>query len=242
LLGLRVRGNRSLRRLAVMSTALLFLLALAACGGSSESEGEEGEETPSTIPASLDATESDAEDIVDRALGNDRDAVRAKAAELKEDAADAAAPLSEADVPEQRIDELRTRAAHVDELAVGDADTLEIALAANDVSALMPEMFARFDPEIPADVLALDYLDREAQLRSLAHEDAKVSTAVDELERTWAKLRPEVESAGGDEEAADFADHVAAMKKLRDSHDDAALQKEAVRGLELVDVLERVFA
>jgi len=61
------------------------------------------------------------------------------------------------------------------------------------------------------------------------------------LSSTWAKLRAQVIDAGGEKVAASFTRHVRAMQRLARSSDRAALQKEAVAGLELVDQLEDAF-
>ena len=119
---------------------------------------------------------------------------------------------------------------------------MEVALAANAVSGLMPTLYAHFDVAVPTAVLELDYLEREAQLRSLAHEDVAAGSAVEQLRRTWQRLRPQVVDSGGQDEAARFAEHLAAMERLRRERDASGLQEEAKNGLELVDELERVFA
>ena len=105
----------------------------------------------------------------------------------------------------------------------------------------MPGFYARYEDPVPPDVLKLDYLDREAQLRSLAGDRTSVRTAVDELSTTWTKLRPEVIDAGGDGVAGRYTRHVASMRRLAGGTDERALQKEAVTGLELVDELENQF-
>ena len=240
--------ERSRRLLTIGVLALALLCLLAACGGgSSEGEGEEGEEAEAaevagSVPASLGATEADAEGIVDVALSNDRAGLREQASHLKADAEQAASgALADANVPADDLRELRRRAANVDELAKA-GKTLEVAIAANAVSGLMPALYAHFDVKVPTAVLELDYLEREAQLRSLAHEDAAAAAAVERLGRTWKQLRPQVEGAGGDDEATRFADHLAAMERLRRARDASGMEEEAKKGLELVDELERVFA
>jgi hypothetical protein len=212
------------------------------CGGGSEAEGEEGEEAPSGIPASLGAAESDAEDIVALALANDRARMRETASELEADAQEAASgEVEQQRVPERELRQLRERSADVVELAAGNGRALAVALAANDVSALMPALFEHFEPKIPPAVLELDYLDREAQLRSLVGENHRVALAVTGLAATWRRLRPEVLAAGGEDEAKRFTVHVAAMQRLVRTGGAQALQREAVAGLELVDVLQDVF-
>ena len=192
------------------------------------------------VPASLGETESAAEDIVDHVLANDRGSAVATAATLRRLArGPAAASLAGAGVPAATIADLRRRADRVERLSHA-APLLDVALAANAVSALMSTLYAHFDDRVPAAILALDYLDREAEFRSMARQPDRVAAAVASLALTWAPLRPQVVRAGGAGEAAAFGSHVAAMKRLV-SGKPAKLQAEAVRGLELVDRMEDVF-
>jgi hypothetical protein len=90
-------------------------------------------------------------------------------------------------------------------------------------------------------VLELDYLDREAQLRSIAGDQSAVPPATKALVSTWAPLRARVIRAGGRKVAGRYTRHVIAMRRLARGADREALQDEAARGLELVDELERQF-
>lgn len=117
---------------------------------------------------------------------------------------------------------------------------ISIALAANDVSGLMPSLYAHFSDRVPPTILKLDYLDREAELRSRAHDSSRAAAAVAQLAPAWAGVRARVVAAGGKSEAASFDRHVTAMKKLA-SRTGRSFEAEAARGLELVDQLEQVF-
>ena len=193
------------------------------------------------VPASLTEMESAAEDIIDFVLSHDRTSVVARASSLRAAATGpAAAALRRAGVPSARVAQLKQRANRVAQLARGGS-FIDIALAANAVSQLMPDLYERFRDRVPAPILALDYLDREVQFRSVARQPEKVATAVTALARTWARLRREVVAAGGAKEAAAYQRHVVALQRL-DPGAGKQLQAEAVRGLELVDQLENVFA
>lgn len=193
------------------------------------------------LPASLKAAESSAEDIVDFALSGDHGQVVASAASLKAAAnGPAAAALTRSGVPPAKVAQLKQRANRVARLARGGS-FIDIALGANAVSQLMPDLYGRFQDPVPAPILTLDYLDREAQLRSLARQPEKVALAVKELAPTWARIRPKVIAAGGAKEAAAYQKHVATMKRLEPNAGRKA-QAEAVHGLDLVDQLEHVFA
>src|SRR4051812_5403604 len=91
------------------------------------------------VPASLVATESAAEDIVDVALASDRSGVGATAASLRSDARGSAASLARAGVPKTEVAQLQQRAAHVVSIA-RNGSFVEVALAANAVSQLVPDL------------------------------------------------------------------------------------------------------
>jgi hypothetical protein len=191
-------------------------------------------------PAILTQTESSAEDLVDLALAGDRNGVIGEAARLaRETNRSSTAALIRLGAPRATVARLRQRASHVYHLA-RSGSFVEILLAANAVSQLMPTLFGHFSNRVPTPILALDYFDREAEFRSLAREPEKVASAVKGIEQTWAGVRPKVIAAGGASEAAAYETHVATMKRLEPS-DGRMVQAEARRGLELVDALERVF-
>ena len=221
----------------------------AGCGGS-DGNGS-ANETPGSptspavakkeVPTPVEATESGAEDIIDFAAAKNRSKVEAAARELVDvSKGEAAEALRSAGVAQERIALLQERAQSVGDIA-GNASFLQVSLAANQVSELMPEFYGRYGAPIPPEVLELDYLDREALLQSRAGEDATVRKAVNDLASTWAELRRTVIDAGGEEEARDFTSHVESMERLAQGSNPRALQKEATRGLELVDGLEGVF-
>jgi hypothetical protein len=217
-------------------------LAFAGCGGEGADEGEQAEAAEpggpgGSVPGRLTATESGAEDIIAFALSGDRGAVVAGASSLGRSAgALARSGVAAAEVAE--VAELRRRTTRLTRLATG-APFVDVALAANSVSQLMPRLYARFATRLRAGILELDYLDREAQFRSLAGQPGAVAAAVKELSRTWAGLRPGVVAAGGAKQASAYQAHVATMVRLSPANG-GGIQAEARRGLELVDRLEQV--
>jgi hypothetical protein len=252
---------------AIAASAVLGLTGTAlGCGGSDDgdkttsTQGAESttptqetktnterqeQEAKRPIPPSLNTVESAAEDTIDFAHAGNRAKVIATARKLQRTAAGrASADLRKAGVPTDTIRALQDRARLVSSLA-RTAGFLRLSLGANQVSALMPELFAHYSTPIPPAVQRLDYVDREAQLRSRAGDETSVSAAVDDLVATWAVLKPDVIKAGGAKVAARFSRHVAAMRRLAKGSDaaelQAELQAEAGRGLELVDRLEETF-
>jgi hypothetical protein len=212
--------------------ALLVLLVLVTAGPASASAAP--------VPSSLKALESSAEDLVDEALAGHRVGVITTATELSTLAnGPAAASLLRAGAPPATVQRLRQRAAVVHRLAANGSFP-RVALAANAVSGLMPGLYARFRARVPPSVLTLDYLDREAQLRSVVAERENVARAIVQLASTWARLRAKVFAAGGGAQAAAYDRHVATMKHVVEGSL-KRVRDEAVHGLTLVDELEAVF-
>jgi hypothetical protein len=224
-------------------TLALGVAALVGATATMQASGAGGRVSGETaaVPASLDEIESEAEDLVDAALAHDRSAVRKGATALRRETRGAAvATLRDAGVPTTRVRALQSRAHSVASVAPS-ASFVSVALAANAVSGLMPELYARFAGAAVAGVLRLDYLDREAQLRSLAGQRSRVAPAVADLDAAWKAVRPRIRAKGGTHEAAAFDAHVAAMHRLV-TGSPTSLQREAVKGLALVDELEQVLA
>jgi hypothetical protein len=242
-----MRSDTQAQRLERPMTWLLAASVLVAGVLSVATSGRAAVNTPVTtalarrpLPEALTEVESSAEDIVDFALAENRRDVVLTAVRLRASTNGAVAgALTRSGVPSAKIDQLEQRANRLARLA-RRGSFVDVALAANGISELMPDLYARFQNRVPALILALDYFDREAQLRSLARQPAKVALAVVGLDRAWPRVRPKVVAAGGIEEAAAYDSHLRAMKRLEP---DArrGIQAEAVRGLELVDELEHVF-
>jgi hypothetical protein len=219
-----MRGAASICVGLVLAAAVLFTTAAQAA----------------PVPSSLQSVESSAEDLVDLALAGDRRGTIATAGELAAFAkGPAAASLTRAGVGSAKIVQLGRTANRVVALAPR-APLVRVALAANAVSGLMPGLYAHFHDRVPPSVLALDYFDREAQLRSLVRERRRVNVAVKQLASTWAALRPRVIAAGGAAPARAYDKHVAAMERLvRGPLKN--VREEAEHGLAVVDTLEQVF-
>jgi hypothetical protein len=242
--------TRGSRIAAALVAAAVVALAAAGCGDSKDTAATTAATTTKTqttsavpkrrVPRSLGTVESGAEDAIDFAHAGDRDKVVRATRKLRR-AADgqAAADLRKAGTPDREIVELQSRARLVAAVAPR-AGLLRVMLGANQVSALMPGLYARYRDPVPPDVLKLDYLDREAQLRSEAGDRPDVRAAVRSLSATWDGLRADVIAAHGRKVARSFSRHVAAMRRLSRAGG-PALQHEAVTGLELVDELEGVF-
>jgi hypothetical protein len=231
----------------------LAVVALAGCGGddrpahSTDLAGDrpaapQRQAAPprGPVPPILRTVESAAEDTIDLALAGDRAKAVRGARKLKA-AADgpAAAELRKAGVSAAEIADFRARAQAVAQLAPR-ADLVRVALASNRAFELVPDFFARYRSPVPAEVLRLDHLDFEAKLRARAGDTAGLRGAAGRLAQTWAGLRPDVVRAGGTGPAARFDAHVRRLRRLAGRGGRRA-QREAQRGLDLVDEIEHVY-
>src|SRR5206468_4299052 len=138
------------------------------------------------------------------------------------------------------IADFRARAARVARLA-RSADLLRVALASNHAFESVAGFFALYRSRVPATVSRLDYLDFEAKLQAKAGDGRALRAAMTALARTWRQLRPAFVKAGGGKVAPRFDAHVAQLRRLVASGNRAAAVREAQRGLDLVDELERVY-
>jgi hypothetical protein len=222
---------------------VLVACALTAAGICAGARAEASADTRSRppVPQGLTALESSAEDLVDVALAHDRSRVVAMAGTLAASAGGAeATALQSAGAPHASVAAIREQATRVARLSHAGPYTA-IALAANAVSELVVGVYAHFSDPVPVAVRELDYLDREAQLRSLAGQGRAVPPIVARLAATWAALRPSVVSHGGGTVAAAYGRHVKAMQHLA-AGPGSAFRREAVNGLNIVDELEAVFS
>ena len=217
------------------------MLVVALSGAASASAAADPTaRTRPPVPASLTALESNAEDLVDVALAHDRARVIAMAGTLASSSGNAATKaLRSAGATPADVAALRARAAVVARLSHTGPFT-SVALAANAVSAVVAGLYAHYSDPVPVPVRRLDYLDREAQLRSLAGQGKAVPAVVARLAATWKPLRQLVIAHGGGTVAGAYGRHVAAMNRLAQTPG-GAFRSEAVNGLNIVDELESVF-
>jgi hypothetical protein len=216
------------------SAVLVALVLIPACSEDPPPYGE--------VPAALQEIEGTGEDAYDRALLSDTAAVAADADKLDKAwkgfrataIADGAAE-ADAKALDQAIAGLVAAA------AVTPVDAISLARAANAVSGPMDELFALYDPKVPAPVLALDYLGREVALDGLADDPSAATPDIDAIEAGWGALRPQVIDAGGSKQAADYDQSIAAERSAVASGDAEMLVNTANAQLELVDALEKVF-
>jgi len=231
--------TRGRRGAALVALGVVLAVLTTACV---RSEGQEDEAGRRSVPRSLSRAESAAEDTIDLVLAGKRDKAIRSAGDLDSLTQGDLAEDLEGIASKEELGQLRARAAELAKLAPS-GEPIAVALAANHAFELIAQLFGKFESDVPASVLRLDYLDFEAKLRALAHEIDGVRSSVNGLSATWGELVKTFPS--GDKAAAartEFEAHVAAMTSLAAAGTDfEGLAKEAQHGLDLVDKLEAVY-
>jgi vacuolar-type H+-ATPase subunit E/Vma4 len=206
------------------------------------SDGQESEAGRRSVPRSLSRAESAAEDTIDLAVAGRRDKAVRSARSLDTLVQRDLAEDLEGIATKEELGQLQARAAELAKIAPS-GDLIAVALAANHAFELIARLFGKFESDVPARVLTLDYLDFEAKLRALSREIDLVRATVTRLASTWSELSKTFPS--GDKAAAArgrFESHVAAMTSLATVGTDFdGMAKEAQHGLDLVDELEEVY-
>ena len=193
----------------------------------------------STVPKPLTRAETAAEDVIGYLEQGQPAKSKAEARILRDLAhGQAADALRRAGVSAARIKAFQQRADRTAKLSLTGAPALQVSQAANSVSQLMPGFYSRYHDPVPPTVLKLDYLDRQVQLDSQAGRRGHLRQTVQQLDATWQQLRPQLVRAGGASVATAYDQHVRALKA---GGTPAAIQKQAMHGLDVVDQMEGVF-
>ncbi|HEX9331090.1 MAG TPA: hypothetical protein VF896_04315, partial [Anaerolineales bacterium] len=106
---------------------------------------------------------------------------------------------------------------------------------------MVVEMFALYNPKIPADIGRLDVLERQVILDVAAQNYSAAMTSLAHTKSVWDEVKPSVLEHNGKDVAAQFEASIAAQESALSAKDDAALTKEAKDGLEIVDALEGLY-
>jgi hypothetical protein len=117
-------------------------------------------------------------------------------------------------------------------------DTMQ---AANDLSAAVIEMFALYNPTIPAAVGQLDVLERQVVLDVTADDYMAAAASLAKAQAVWESVKSSVLSHDGAKVAAQFEASLATQASGIQAKDGPAVTSEAKNGLELVDGLENLY-
>ncbi len=192
------------------------------------------------LPNSLITIEAAAEDIIDFAPSGNWDKISTDVADIA-DAWKAYQPQAIKDGASQEIQDAMTSAlAHL-QTASESKDPAATMQASNDVSAAVVELFALYNPKVPADIGRLDVLERQVILDLAAKDYSAAEASLANTKSVWEKVKPSVLEHNGKDVAAEFEASLAAQESALDAKDDTALTNEAKNGLEIVDALEQMY-
>lgn len=220
-----------------VSTICFATTYLAACAA----DGEGPEPGTGEVPAGLLDVEGQAEDAYDKALARDFATVATVAASIDASWQAFRARAVTDGAAAGDLDAMDAAIVGLQDAASTSTDPATVARAANAISAPMDELFALYDPTVPTDILALDYLGREVVLDGM---DADLSSAAGDVATigaTWGRVRAAVLDAGGNAEAADYDTSVAALRADIAAQDETMIINDAKVSLEIVDAIEGVF-
>jgi hypothetical protein len=214
---------------------LMIASVLTACGAEPVSTARTG-----AIPNDLQAIEAAAEDIIDLAPSGNWDKIGTDVTDMT-NAWKTYQPLAgEAGAPQELQDAMASALTQL-HAAAASKDANATMQASNDVSAAVVELFALYNPKIPADIGRLDVLERQVILDIAAKDYTAAEASLSKAQSAWERVKASALEHNGKEVAAQFEESLAAQAAALSAKDDATLTKEARNALEIVDALERLY-
>lgn len=211
----------------------IVVILLTACGTKTPTN-------PGVVPNSLQTIEADAEDIIDLAPSSNWDKIGTDVTQIAS-AWESYEPQADKEGAPQEIQDAMTTAINQLETASTAKDSASTMQASNNVSGAVVELFALYDPTIPADIGRLDVLERQVILDVAANDYSAAMTSLANTKSDWEKVKPSVLEHNGDEVAAEFEASLTKQESALAAKDNAALTNEANIALEIVDALEELY-
>ena len=193
-----------------------------------------------SMPDSLTTIEADAEDIMDFVPQDDWARIQKDTAHMNE-AWQAYLPQAATDDIAPQVQTAMSDALAGLQAAVQGQEASTTLQAANDVSAAVVELFARYDSATPADIGRLDVLGRQIILDVATGDWAKAEATLTKTNEVWNRVKPSALEHKGNEAAAQYDASLAAQADWLKAKNVEELTTEAMNGLEIVDALEQVY-
>ncbi len=124
------------------------------------------------------------------------------------------------------------------EKAVASKDESTALREANQVTFIVADLTAKYNPVVPIEVVKLDFYGRELEIWSLAKDEAKLKATAQAIRETWNAVRTKIEAKGGTKQAKVFETLVVNVETAKTPSDFTKVAKPI---LDEVDNLERVF-
>lgn len=222
--------NRQFLILLMLVTVTIF----TACGGKPAIASQ------GVVPDSLQTIEGAAEDIIDIAASGNWDKINMNVTSIS-NAWDAYLPQATKDGALQTTQDSLTSALARLKTASTAKDAAATMQSANDLSAAVVDLFAIYNPKVPADIGRLDVWERQVILDVAAKNFDAAAVSLAKVKSIWGNVKPAILEHNGKDVAAQFEASIATQENALASKDGSALTTEAKNGLEIVDVLEQLY-
>ena len=204
--------------------------------------GEEGKEAgePGVVPNSLQTIEAAAEDIIDFAPSGNWEKINGDVTDII-NSWKSYQPQASKDGASQELQNAMMIAIGKLQTASAAKDTAATMQGSNDVSAAVVEMFALYNPKVPADIGRLDVLERQVILDVAAKDYSAAEKSLAKTKSVWEQVKPSVLKQDGKDVAAEFDASLAEQQSALSTKDDTALTGEAKNALKIVDEMEQLY-
>lgn len=224
-----------MRKYSLALALLMTTVLLAACGGPATSNRQ-----TAGVPDQLQAIEEAAEDIIDFAPSGGWDKISTDVTAIA-NAWKAYQPQATSDGASQANQDALAAALARLQSASAAQDAAPTMQAANDLSAAVIDLFALYNPAVPADVGRLDVLERQVILDVAANNLAAAAESLSQTKAVWERVKPSIEAHDGDDVEAQFQASIATQEAALKAKNARELAAEARNGLEIVDALENLY-
>ena len=236
------------KRICLIVTLLIAnLIILSACGGQPAQPVKSATQSISTVtvntgtvPNDLQTIEAAAEDIIDLAPGGGWDKINTDVTNIAT-AWKVYQPLAGKAGASQQLQDAMTSALTQLQAASTAKDATATMQASNNVSAAVVEMFALYNPKIPADIGRLDVIERQVILDVAKQDYSSAQANLSKAKSTWEDVKASALAHNGKEIADQFEASLAAQASALTAKNSEALTKEARNALEIVDSLEQLY-
>jgi hypothetical protein len=192
------------------------------------------------VPKPLHRIEAAGEDIIDLALVGDWQKVDEKIAMITS-AWDAYQPqAASAGVTTAHREALTSAFARM-QTAVSARDAAATRQAANDLEAVVLDLFALYSPTMPVEIGRLDVVERQIILDVTANNFDAAAASLAKTRAAWESVKPSILAHNGKSVVDKFEASLALQDTRLQARDIAALMAEVNNGLEIVDELEKLY-
>ncbi|HLO15095.1 MAG TPA: hypothetical protein VK206_09710 [Anaerolineales bacterium] len=219
-------------RLIGMFLIVSFVI-LTACGA-------QAAKPTGTVPSDLQTIEAAAEDIIDFAPSGGWDKIGADVTNIAT-AWNAYQPQAGQAGASQDMQGAMTSALTQLQAAATSKDPAATMQASNNVSAAVVEMYALYNPKVPADIGRLDVLERQVILDVARQDYSAAEGSLSKAKSAWERVKASALEHKGKDTAAQFEASLAAQASALTAKDNSTLTDEARNALEIVDSLEQLY-